>query len=595
MVKIKEWLIKKNNRRIISFLLFSGLIASTIFFFKPLPPKTDNHINNPSKVTVLKINTNQNIQSQIKTLGTVTANNKVEVVATTGGTLQQIYFAIGDRVNKQQLLAHLRNNTTLTNLQNAQTNLINSQKSWQATNRLTNETIGQSRTSIKQAQIGITNAQKSIEIAKLGLKNAEDNLYNAKSLLDKANLDLKQSAVINFNSFINTIFNALKQIDQLIHASSPTPLNPALGAKDINILNTTQANYNIAQTSYQKLITLSPNTNNITNNMSLLVKNLAQTETLLNSAIELLDNSVSDFTYPQNYIDSQNNALINLRSLIISAENSAENINARLKNIPLENEQEFDNLKNAVSLAQAQLTVAQNAKQNAELAFKLSEQNLASTQESKNQQLISSQSQIDNARGQFQLSADQNNKLNITAPIEGIITQKYVDIGTEITPGQKIAEISQINILKIIAWLNEEDLHKIKSGQKLMINKIYPANITRINPSADPINKKFKIEIIFNNSDNNLLIGTFVDLIIPIEKINKTIPNSIFIPLRALIIDQNKKFVFIKKGNLAKQTIVTTGQTDGTKIEILSGLANNDELIINGAKNLIDGKIINTD
>ncbi len=590
--KIKYFINKNSSQRIIStILIIAIIITSYILLFDKNNTQTEEKDNAKliKKVSIQVVDKDKNYSSSIESVASVVANTKIDVVALTNGTLKNIYFKNGDLVELNQVLAQMYNDTSLTTLNNAQTNLNNSRNSLLSIERIGNETISQTEFGIKQAELGLENAEKSIVVAELGLKIAEDNLNNANDLREKGNLDTKNNAITNFNGFLNSIFNANDQVENLINADNPNLTNPLLGAKDIDILRQTQTNYKLSTKYYDSLLVLEPKINSINTDMQKLLIGLSLAEKMLNNTVDLLDNTVSGSNYPESYINSQKNIFINLRASMIAAENSAEAISQGLNTIPLSNEFELDNLENAVSAAKNQLAIANNAKSSAKISLENAELGLTSAKTAKDQQLIGAQSQVDNAGGQVNLSLTQTNNLTIKTPISGTITRKYVEMGTEISPGQKIAEISQINNLKIIVNLSPVDVYRVKIGQEVLIQGMHKAFVSNISPAADPISKKVKIEILFDNSEGLLIPGTFVDVSIKLEKTKKSNSDSIFIPLRSVSITQNEKFIFIVENGLAKKKTITIGKTDGAFVEILDGLNDKDELIVNGAKNLEDG------
>ena len=592
--KIKDFIQKKSSQRIVSILLLIGIIITAYSLFAK-----NNVVEEKQAISIIKevktqvINKDADNSSQLETVGSVVAESKVDVISLANGTLTHLNFSTGDQITLNQALAQIYSGTANTTLNNAQTNLNNSESSLLSAERIANETIFQTEIGIEQAKVGLLNAEKSIVVAELGLKMAEDNLNNAGDLREKSYLDAKNNAVISFNGYLNTIFNAIDQVADLISVDSPSLISPLLGAKDQTTLRQTQIDYQLSEKNYNLLISLSPNTDSINSDLQKMVEGLSLNEQMLNSAIALLENTVSASDYPAAYISSQKTSFINLRTIAVSNEASAASILQGLNTFPLSNEQETDSLGNAVAAAKAQLDIALTAKESAEISLRNAELGLNSAQVAKDQQILGAQTQIDNAQGQVNLSLVQAGNLNIKAPIAGTITNKYVELGAEVNPGQKIAEISQTNNLKIIVNLSPVDIYKINLGQEVLIQNMHKATVTNINPAADPITKKIKIEILFNNIEGLLLPGTFVDVSIPIEGIQKTNSDSIFVPMRAISITQNEKFLFVAETNIAIKKRMTIGKTDGALVEILTGLEDGDTLITDGAKSLEDGDGIN--
>lgn len=578
------------NKRSISIILVIGLVISGISLIKGKKTEDTEEIKSKIKeVQTELVDKDKYTKSSIEIVGAVSAETTVDIISNTGGTLKGLYIDVGDEVYNNQLVAQLSNNTSQTSLNNSKTALLNSESNLLSAERIANESINQARIAVEQAQVGLDNAKKSITVAELGLQTAKDNLANSSKLRDQSNIDIKNNAIISFNGYLNSIFSIKDQIGSLLDVDSNSPSDPSLGAKDRATLTTAKRDYNTLEASYNDLLALSPSQASIQSDLSKMISGLAQAEQILNSTINLLDNTVSGGTYSQSYIDAQKSSFISQRTAIVNSQNSAEAIAQSIANIPLLDEQQDDGLENAVKAADAQLEIALNAKTASEVALKNAEQALVSAEEAKNGQILNAKSQVDNTRGQLYLSQSQVADLSIKAPISGTITEKYVELGTEVSPGQKIAQVSKADNLKIVVNLNSEDIYKVKLGDKVMIDDKYEATITNIAPAADPLTKKVKVEILYDNSEKNLLQGTFVDISIPVEVASLSSEEAVYIPLRTLTITQNEKYVFVAREGKAKKILVETGITEGAMIEIVNGLSNGDELVIEGGKSLEDG------
>ncbi len=141
--------------------------------------------------------------------------------------------------------------------------------------------------------------------------------------------------------------------------------------------------------------------------------------------------------------------------------------------------------------------------------------------------------------------------------------------------------------MTITLEITTDDALKLNPGQDAIIDpagKRLSGTLSRIFPAADPVSKKVKVEIAYNNENQDLIAGSFVNISLPIE--NKAAGGAFYIPLQALTISPSESFVFTVVDNKAKKTVVEMGQIEGTEVEIKSGLSDGDVLIIEGAKNL---------
>ncbi len=536
------------------------------------------------KITQVKTNiidNNNNNASFIETVGVIKAESTIDITATTRGTVKGIFFQVGDEVNINTPLVSLYDNTTLTTLNNAQTNYANMKNNLNATTRLSEE-------SINQAENGVKAAQESVKSAEIALETAKNNLENSKTLRKKNNLDTKNSAIVSYNGFLNTIFSALDDVKSLISTDStyyPTNIEKVLGAKKPETLQKVKTSYSSVSNSYNKLNQKIITIDNITQEMEKITTTLAQTQTMVNNMLSALDNTVTDLNFTDAMLSAQKTNFITLRSAIVNAQSSAESILRNLENLDLVTKQEIDSLESAVLSAQNQLDLAKTNYNNALVS-------LENAKKGKEQQIISSQTSLDSARGQLNLAQAQTADLSIKAPINGQITNKSIELGTEVNPGQVIAQIQQAKNVKIEISLPSEDIYRIGKDKPIKIGDQYEGMISSIAPAADPITRKVKIEIVYNNENNDLIPGTYIDIKIPVKQLEKTNAESVYVPLRALTITQSEKYVFVAEDGIAKKVNIKTGTTEGAMIEIIEGLKPGDQLITEGAKTLEDGETI---
>jgi membrane fusion protein (multidrug efflux system) len=530
------------------------------------------------RVETVVIDSSMNNVDEIKTVGSVEAESGVDVVALSSGTVRSVFFEVGDEVFANSLLADIHNNSLLTNYNNSQVNLFNMQNSYNSSLNVTGD-------SIRQAELGVEKAEESVEAAKIALKTAEDNRKNSLELQEKANNETRDKAIIAYSGYLNTVDTALDQINYIIQAEDGPELagiRNTLSARDFSVLEKARSYYKSAKKMYQELSLASPNRETIKNYIEQELNLLEETKNTVAYTIKALDNTVSSAEFSDAAISSQRTAFFTLQNNVVSTQSGAEATLAGLNNLKANNKNQTDALNNAVEAAESQLESAIIGLENSKIV-------LSNTIKGQDQQVLSAQISLDNAQGQLDLLSSQLGDLTVRAPIKGRITSKMIEIGAEVNPGQKIARIEQSDTVKIIVNLPSSDVYRIKNGQKVLLGDDFEGEIILISPAADPITKKVKVEILFDNKNKELIPGTFIDVIIPVEKPKQSRENSFFIPLRAVTITQNESFVFLVREEKASKTIIKTGQVAGALIEVLSGIDNGDILIVEGGKSLEEG------
>ncbi len=191
-----------------------------------------------------------------------------------------------------------------------------------------------------------------------------------------------------------------------------------------------------------------------------------------------------------------------------------------------------------------------------------------------------------------------NNKLskaNVYAPLSGAIDMVALKEGEMAGPGQPIVQILNTYKVKIVANLPETYLGKIKKGDKvevyfpaLDIAKI--AKISLMGRTIDPANRTFKIEINLSNGDQKLKPNLLA-----------TVKVKDFSAKDALIVSQElvqqeisgKEYILVvgKQDSIlvATKKYVEPGESYNGRVQILSGLTTEDEVITVGARTVKSG------
>lgn len=583
---------KTNSVLIIAIIIaFIALSAASYARLNSNDLKNDEEINDDNNkilVETLYISPEKDLDLYLETVASIEPQTKVDVVAMGSGMVKSLPFDVGDNINNSQILAYLSSGLTQTSFLNAQTNYYNMLSNLESVKRSTAQQVSQAEIGVRQAEEAVSNAQNA-------LNTAEKNYETSLNLQAKNQENLETTAITSFSSYLLTIKDSLEDINYIINAETGEQLpgiSQTLSAKDFTALNIAKNTYLETKREYNIIKNLEVNKDNLENSLENIIRVIKLTKNTINNTIAVLDSTVSSSHLSQTSLDAQRQSFSGLYSQIIGTLQSAENSLNNLKTLKINQKKELISLENSIQSTKNQLNLAELSANNALVT-------LQSSQQAKQQQILAASSQVDNALGQLNLNQEQLSNLVIKAPISGQITAKTVEIGTELNPGQKIAEIAKLDILKIEANISPDSAVNLSIGQKIIINNEIETEIGTISPNADPITKKIKIEASIDNSEKKLTPGTFINIKIR-QKNSKTIENGIVkIPLEAVNITQTENYVFLatesEDGQLiAKKSKVTLGENEKNLIEISSGIKANDLLIVSGSKLLQDGDLIIT-
>ena len=120
------------------------------------------------------------------------------------------------------------------------------------------------------------------------------------------------------------------------------------------------------------------------------------------------------------------------------------------------------------------------------------------------------------------ISKNEFNKIALMAPFNGIILDGHKIEGELVTPGLSVYEIIDLSKIKIVGYLNENEINGINTNNKVevkILDKIIEGTIDYISPIADYSTKTFEISVVFENLDLSIRDGLSAELKIYKEKI----------------------------------------------------------------------------
>lgn len=187
------------------------------------------------------------------------------------------------------------------------------------------------------------------------------------------------------------------------------------------------------------------------------------------------------------------------------------------------------------------------------------------------------------------------------SPMAGIIKEIKVEEGSFASAGTLIATVVDIDKLKMVVKVGEQEVIKIKNGQSVEIttevypNTIFEGKVTLISVQADA-GRKYEVEIELPNPKKMPLKPGMYGTV----KINSTTENSnqkqskLYVARKAIVgsVQDPKVFVINNKTQIVTYKSVQVGEIVGDKVEILDGLKVGDLVVTSGQINLSEGKEI---
>jgi len=182
---------------------------------------------------------------------------------------------------------------------------------------------------------------------------------------------------------------------------------------------------------------------------------------------------------------------------------------------------------------------------------------------------------------------------NIKAPIESEVAIKHIDAGDYVQPGMVVYELVDTKNLKVDLSFPEYLSPKLKKGLEVRItsptnpDEIVISKIKDIKPNIDSRNKSLTTIIDFENP-GTWLPGASSRATVVFSKFE----NAIVVPQISVVRRSIGEVIYVVKGDSVKETLVKTGLRKEGYIQILEGIALNDEIVKDGAGFLTDSSII---
>ena len=165
------------------------------------------------------------------------------------------------------------------------------------------------------------------------------------------------------------------------------------------------------------------------------------------------------------------------------------------------------------------------------------------------------------------------------APYDLIISKINVPSSGKKVTSSNYIEVSRIDKLIVDISVNESEITSLSLNQKVSVSltvdstKVYTGKITKISSvgTYSSSGSTFDVEVTLTN-DGSIRVGNSVSCTININELTDVIT----IPISAISVKDNKKYVVVVNGNETSEVEVETGLSDDSYVEIKSGLKEGD-------------------
>ena len=188
----------------------------------------------------------------------------------------------------------------------------------------------------------------------------------------------------------------------------------------------------------------------------------------------------------------------------------------------------------------------------------------------------------------------------IVAPFSGQLGIRRVDLGENVSPGDPVVSLEQLDPIYVDFALPERHFAQVVLGLPITITtgaypkRLFPGKITAIDPRVDRASRNFLVQASLQNPERKLRPGMYADVTVELAAARRVL----VVPRTAISFAPYGDSVFLLKKNeagdgmVAQRQLVKTGEERGDLVEILQGVSEGEQVATSGLLKLRNGAAV---
>lgn len=201
---------------------------------------------------------------------------------------------------------------------------------------------------------------------------------------------------------------------------------------------------------------------------------------------------------------------------------------------------------------------------------------------------------IDQAKADVAGSRVYSSFSRISAPINGVVVSRQADVGYMAAPGAPLLTIESGTDYRLEVAVQESQINKIRLRDQVSVQiaalgeQELPGTVVEIVPTSDPSSRSYLVKISIPPPGGNQQIvrsGLYGKARFVIGQ-----TEAITIPRRAVVErGQLTSLYVVDHSGIARMRLVKTGKAYGDRVEVLSGLIADEQIVVDGLEAVKDG------
>ncbi|PXX92471.1 efflux transporter periplasmic adaptor subunit [Marinobacter vulgaris] len=251
--------------------------------------------------------------------------------------------------------------------------------------------------------------------------------------------------------------------------------------------------------------------------------------------------------------------------------------------VQLEDSEQRSRLRQArAGLEEAEAALV-DARQQFERVEAVHEQGLVSRQEfdQARNNLAAARARVDRASGAVAEAKEQLSYTRVEAPYGGILTERHVEVGESVSPGQPLLSGLSLEQLRVVVDLPQKYAEMARSERQARVTladgRVLETGEMTFYPYANPQTHTFRLRMRLNEPNGSLFPGMLVKVGVPVAS-----REALWVPARSLIHRGELRAVFVLDDqDRPRLRQVRAGVRDNGRLEILAGLSEGERVVVN--------------
>jgi membrane fusion protein (multidrug efflux system) len=209
--------------------------------------------------------------------------------------------------------------------------------------------------------------------------------------------------------------------------------------------------------------------------------------------------------------------------------------------------------------------------------------------------LEANSTRMQTARADYENARLMLSRTTVTSPMSGLIRRMDAKVGSQLSVGDPVAEILEIDRMKGVVGIPESDVTAVSRLDTVEIqiqaleNRKISAKKHFLSPSPETVARLYNLELEIDNAAADILSGMFIR-----ADIVKAVARDVLtVPFYSVISRNDEQFVFVEEEGEARKRVVSLGIMEKWMVQVTAGLQPGDRVLVEGHRDVENGQKIN--